>query len=108
MKNNQNPYQTGVADKPVNSQGDVTSQIRQFEQEDRASKAPKILPDPMDKLVPVLGDIYVSLTQARNITSQAANNPEINKDKLEEIKAKIDNINAEILDLSIYLSIISL
>jgi len=108
VKNNQNPYQTGIADKPVNNQGDVSSQIRQFEQEDRDSKAPPILPEPMDKLVPILGNIYVSLTQARSITSQVANHPDVDKDKLEQIKAKIDNINAEILDLSVFLSIISL
>lgn len=108
MKSPQKPYQIGVADKPIISQGDISSQIRQFKDEEEQSKAPGVLPDPVDKIVPVLGNVYVSLIQARSILSQAANNPVIDKDKLEKIKEKIDNINKEILDLSIYLSIIAL
>ena len=108
MKNSQNPYQIGIADKPVIGQGDISSQTRQFKDEEEQSKAPPILPDPVDKIIPVLGNVYVSLIQARSLLSQAANNPTIDKDKLEKIKEKIDNINKEILDLSIYLSIIAL
>lgn len=108
MKSPQNPYQIGIADKPIIGQGDISSQIRQFKDEDDQSKAPPILPDPVDKIVPILGNVYVSLIQARSILGQAANNPAIDKDKLEKIKEKIDNINKEILDLSIYLSIIAL
>lgn len=108
MKSTQNPYQIGIADKPIIGQGDVSSQTRQFKDEEEQSKAPGILPDPVDKIIPVLGNVYVSLIQARSIIGQAANNPVIDKDKLEKIKEKIDNINKEILDLSIYLSIIAL
>ena len=108
MKSPQNPYQIGIADKPVIGQGDVSSQIRQFKDEEALSKAPPILPDPLDKIIPVIGNVYVSLITARSMVSQAANNPDIDKEKLEKIKAKIDNINKEILDLSIYLSIIAL
>ena len=108
MKSPQNPYQIGIADKPVIGQGDVSSQIRQFKDEEAQSKAPPILPDPLDKIIPVIGNVYVSLITARSMVSQAANNPDIDKEKLEKIKAKIDNINKEILDLSIYLSIIAL
>jgi hypothetical protein len=104
----QNPYQIGIADKPVIGQGDISSQIRQFKDEEAQSKAPPILPDPLDKIIPVIGNVYVSLITARSMVSQAANNPDIDKEKLEKIKAKIDNINKEILDLSIYLSIIAL
>jgi hypothetical protein len=104
----QNPYQIGIADKPVIGQGDISCQIRQFKDEEAQSKAPPILPDPLDKIIPVIGNVYVSLITARSMVSQAANNPDINKEKLEKIKAKIDNINKEILDLSIYLSIIAL
>jgi hypothetical protein len=108
VKSPQNPYQIGIADKPVIGQGDVSSQIRQFKDEEAQSKAPPILPDPLDKIIPVIGNVYVSLITARSMVSQAANNPDIDKEKLEKIKAKIDNINKEILDLSIYLSIIAL
>lgn len=108
MKSPQNPYQIGIADKPVIGQGDVSSQIRQFNDEEAQSKAPPILPNPLDKIIPVIGNVYVSLITARSMVSQAANNPDIDKEKLEKIKAKIDNINKEILDLSIYLSIIAL
>jgi hypothetical protein len=104
----QNPYQIGIADKPVIGQGDISCQIRQFKDEEAQSKAPPILPDPLDKIIPVIGNVYVSLITARSMVSQAANNPDINKEKLEKIKSKIDNINKEILDLSIYLSIIAL
>jgi len=104
----QNPYQIGIADKPVIGQCDISSQIRQFKDEEAQSKAPPILPDPLDKIIPVIGNVFVSLITARSMVSQAANNPDINKEKLEKIKAKIDNINKEILDLSIYLSIIAL
>jgi len=108
VKSPQNPYQTGIADKPIIGQGDISSQIRQFKDEEAESKAPSILPDPIDKIIPVIGNVYVSLITARSMVSQAANNPDIDKEKLEKIKAKIDNINKEILDLSIYLSIIAL
>jgi hypothetical protein len=108
VKNNQNPYQIGLADKPVVGQGDISSQLRQFETEDKNSKAPPILPDPIDKLIPIIGDIYVSLTQARSSLAQAEDRPNIDKDKLLQIKDKIDNINKEILDLSLFLSIIAL
>ena len=108
MKSTQNPYQTGIADKPVIGQGDVSSQIRQFKDEEEQSKAPPILPDPLDKIIPVIGNVYVSLITARSMVGQAANNPDVDKEKLEKIKEKIDNINKEILDLSVFLSIIAL
>ena len=108
MKSPQNPYQIGIADKPVIGQGDVSSQIRQFDDEEAQSKAPPILPDPVDKIIPVIGNIFVSLTTARNMVSQAANNPKVDKDKLEKIKERIDNINKDVVDLSVYLSIIAL
>jgi hypothetical protein len=108
VKSPQNPYQTGIADKPIIGQGDISSQIRQFKDEEEQCKAPPILPEPLDKIIPVIGNVFVSLTTARSMISQAANNPDVDKGKIEMIKAKIDNINKEILDLSVYLSIIAL
>lgn len=108
MKNNQNPYQIGLADKPVIGQGDISSQLRQFETEDKNSKAPPILPYPVDNILPILANALNAMIDARTMVCQADNNPAVVKDKLEMIKDEIDRINIKIIDLSNYLSIIAL
>ena len=108
MKNNQNPYQIGLADKPVIGQGDISSQLRQFEAEDKNSKAPLILPYPVDKILPILTNALSEMITARKLVCDAGNNPKVVKDKLETITDEIDTINMKILDLFRYLSIIAL
>lgn len=108
MLNTSNPYQIGVAGSPVLQQGSVVDQERNYKEDEENSKAPLILPEPLDKINPILSTVFVSLLQVRGLISQAAENPACNVHKLDEVKEKIDEINKEILDLPNYLYRITL
>ncbi len=108
MINTSNPYQVGVAGSPVLRQGSVEGQINTYKREEDLAKAPEILPEPLDKINPILSNIFVSLLQVRTMLTQAGENPKCNPQKLEKIKERIDLINKEILDLPTYLYTIRL
>lgn len=108
MNISQNPYQISKASDPVLGQGNLADKFKTIEDEENKSKAPATLPDPIDKIVPILGNIYVSMMQARNLVQQTYNNASANTAKLDQIQSSIDNINKEIVDLSYQLSMISL
>ena len=109
MKSPQNPYQIGIADKPVIGQGDVSSQIRQFNDEEAQSKAPPILPFPLEPINPLLSDLFNTLLEIRKILKRAANEPGVDKDKIEFLNNEIDEISTKILlDIPARLAIIAL
>lgn len=109
MKSTQNPYQTGIADKPIIGQGDISSQIRQFDDEEAQSKAPPILPFPLEPINPLLSDLFNTLLEIRKILKRAANEPTVDKDKIEFINNEIDEISTKILlDIPARLAIIAL
>ena len=108
MKSPQNPYQIGIADKPVIGQGDVSSQIRQFDDEEAQSKAPPILPFPLEPINPLIGNLFTTLLEIRKILKRAANEPGVDKDKIEIINNEFDKISIKILDLPDHLAIIAL
>jgi hypothetical protein len=109
VKSTQNPYQTGIADKPIIGQGDISSQIRQFDDEEAQSKAPPILPFPLEPINPLLSDLFNTLLEIRKILKRAANEPTVDKDKIEFINNEIDEISTKILlDIPARLAIIAL
>lgn len=106
--NIQSPYQVGIAHPPNLAQGSVMPQVAMINHENELSKAPAILPDPLCKITPLLGDIFTSLLQVRSILKQSINNPVVDPVKLDLIVARIDDINKEIIDLATSLDIMSL
>lgn len=72
----------------------------QYKREEDQAKAPLVMPYPLDTvLVPLIGDIFISLTNARNNLIMARKNPAANKEGIKEVIAEIDNINKAVLDL---------
>jgi hypothetical protein len=107
--NTTNPYQIGVASDYNLNQKDVSGQINQFKTEEDKSKAPLIMPFPLENtIVPAIGEIFVSLTQIRNNLVIAKSNPKVNKDGVNVIVKKIDTINKYLLDLQSSLRTITL
>jgi hypothetical protein len=107
--NTGNPYQIGPAGSPTTQQTDTSSQMNQFDRENDQAKAPLILPNPLDKINPLLSNIFVTLTQIREeLITQAQINPAIKEEKLKNVINKIDEINKEILDLPAHLGTITL
>jgi hypothetical protein len=104
----QNPYSITTSNNPVLKQTISPGSLKIIQDEENNCKAPKTLPEPLPKLVDILGNVYVSMIQAKGIVDQTANNVTSDSAKLDLIKCKIDNINKEIVDLSYHLSIMSL
>lgn len=100
MNKTTNPYQTGVAPDFSTKQSNPEDQLNQFRREDDKAKAPLVMPFPLETvLVPLIGNVFISLTQARNSLVAAKTNPAVNKEGIKEIVAKIDEINKYVLDL---------
>lgn len=108
MINQTNPYQVGVADSPILHPGSINDQLKIIKQDEEQAKAPPILPDPLDKINPILSNIFVSLVQIREMLNQSKQTPRQDEAAIAIIQDKIDNINKEILDLPTYLATISL
>lgn len=100
MNKTTNPYQTGVANDFSLNQANPADQMNQHKREEDQAKAPFTMPFPLDTvLVPLIGDIFISLTNARNSLIMAKKNPAANKEGIKEIISEIDDINKAVLDL---------
>lgn len=109
MNKTTNPYQTGVANDFSLDQKNPLAQMDQYKREEDQAKAPLVMPYPLDTvLVPLIGEIFISLTNARNSLTFAKKNPAANKEGIKEIIGKIDDINKAVLDLQKKLSKITL
>lgn len=108
MINKTNPYQIGVADSPILQPGSMSDQVKANKENEEQAKAPPILPNPLDKINPILSNVFVSLVQIRDMLNQVKENPTANKEKVDIMQNKIDIINKEILDFPAYLATISL
>jgi len=108
MINSSNPYGIGISGTPVLNQGSVEGQLADAARANYDSKAPPLLPEPIDKILPVISTVIVSMIQIKNMLNQAESNPVISKDNLEALHAKIDDINKELLDLPSYLYTITI
>jgi len=100
MNNGYNPYNTGVASKPVNDQLNIDSQVSKYREEEASQKAPPILPHELDDILTVLGNTFISLTQLSQMLSVASQNEEIDKLGINKIVEKVDKANQIILAIS--------
>lgn len=106
--NNNSPYFTGVAPEPNHDQGDVNSQLEAGKMEGERAKQTAVLPNPMDKIDPMLSEVFVTMIDIKGMIDQVGGNPAVNKKNLRVIQKKIDEINKSILDLPNYFATISL
>ena len=67
MINTSNPYGVGIANSPVMNQGSVEGQLADAARANRDSKAPLLLPEPIDKIMPILSTAIVSMMQIKNM-----------------------------------------
>ncbi len=100
MNNGYNPYNTGVASKPINNQLNIDSQISKYKGEEASQKAPAILPHELDDILTVLGNTFISLTQLSQMLSVASQNEEIDKLGINKIVDKVDKANEIVLAIS--------
>lgn len=109
MNNTTNPYRVGVVSDFALKQPDVSSQTNQFKREDDMAKAPLVMPFPLENvLIPLIGDVFISLTQARNKLIETKQNPAVDTEDLDSIVTKIDEINKHVLDLQTHVRKITL
>ena len=106
--NEGNNFYTGVAPDPNLAQGDVSSQMRMQQHQDAVARETSHLPDPMDKLNPLIADTFEKLVQIKSLVKQVSENPSVNQKELNIIQDKIDSINKELLDLPNYFAKISI
>jgi len=99
MINTSNPYQSALMPKEINYDLEVRNQERHYADEDKLTKAPKILVFPLDQLTQVLSNAFTSLAQVYSLLDQAKRNPIINKKAIEMLQQKIDKINELIISL---------
>lgn len=93
------PYQVGVAGAPSLDQPNPAYQLQNAKEDEQNAKSPLIAPEPLDKINPILAQIFVSLMQVKTMLNQAKQNPTVSVHKIEEIQETIDLINVKILDL---------
>ena len=89
------PYSVNPDDTPIN--------------DEKHQKAPPILPYDLNEMNEMLGNVFVSLAELRNMLSRVKNQPEegptqlpydgINKGAIDNINNKIDKINELVLDI---------
>ena len=100
MNNGYYPYGVGPSDKNIKfDQGSVKDQIDKYKKEEVKQKADLELPHELANITKMLGDTFVSLTDIRNMLTNAQKNKEINQHALDNIKEKIDTVNKIILDI---------
>lgn len=99
MNQSENPFYTGVAKKPVNSQSGIDSQQRKYKEEESFQKADPVLPHQFEHLTELLGNTFVSLAQLQQMLQQAKTAENINDNQVTKLQGKIDTINNLILEL---------
>tara|TARA_R110002020_G_scaffold95882_3_gene229753 strand:+ start:2195 stop:2551 length:357 start_codon:yes stop_codon:yes gene_type:complete len=103
------PYSVGKDDKPINFQMSTDDQMLKYKDDEAHQKSPPILPYDLNEMNDMLGNIFVSLAELRNMLSRVNNQPvegpteipvkSINKGAIHNITNKIDKINELILDI---------
>ena len=92
MQNPVSPYQTHKANGPALDM--PTHGQEAYKQEDELrSKAPPSLTYPLETLVQFVGNMLVTLTQARTALNVANENPDADKKAIGKIIEKLDEIN---------------
>ena len=92
MQQTNSPYETSKANSP-NLDMPTHGQEEYKREDEMAAKAPPGITYPLDTLIQFIGNMMVTLTQARTALNIAGQNPDTDKDKLAEIVRKLDDIN---------------
>ena len=100
MSDTEFPYSIGPEDNPINFHMNVQDQIDIYKNNEKHQKAPPILPHEVEQINQALGNIFVSLSNIRNMLSNAKQSEEIPDAVIDLIHGKIDKIT-EIMILDI-------
>tara|TARA_A100001515_G_scaffold142640_1_gene141931 strand:+ start:10290 stop:10646 length:357 start_codon:yes stop_codon:yes gene_type:complete len=103
------PYSVNKDDTPVNYKMSTSGQEMKYKEDEKHQKAPPILPYDFNVMNEMLGNVFVSLAELRNMLSRIKNQPiegptelphkGINKGAIDNINNKIDKINELVLDI---------
>ena len=103
------PYSVNPDDTPINFKMTTKGQESKYKDDEKHQKAPPILPYDLNEMNEMLGNVFVSLAELRNMLSRIKNQPEegptqlpykgINKGAIDNINNKIDKINELVLDI---------
>lgn len=101
MQNPTSPYETKRTD---NANGptlkmDTRNQEYMKQEEEFKSKAPPTLYFPLETLQQFVGNMLVTLTQARSALNIAGDNPEADKKHLAAIIEKLDAVNVILVSI---------
>lgn len=91
------PYSVGIAQAPIYSNDDIGPQMEIKKEEEKASKSPPILQHSLDCIIPILGNLYVSLLQIKGFLEQAKQDPNAVPQKVQALQTIIDDINQKIV-----------
>jgi hypothetical protein len=90
-----NPYNLGVASKPIHDL-DVTSQFSRYKQDEETHKAPQVLPFNFNAANELMSTLFQDLIALRKMFVAAENNSQVKSKNLTPIYKVIDNIGEEI------------
>jgi hypothetical protein len=103
------PYSINPDDTPINFKMKTSGQESKYKDDEKHQKASPILPYDLNEMNEMLGNMFVSLAELRNMLSRVKNQPEegptqlphkgINKGAIDNINNKIDKINELVLDI---------
>ncbi len=103
------PYSVGVAQAPITHDTNVHAHLDIASQEEAKSKADSILPYSLEQTNQILGNVFVSMLQIKDIISQAQNDPSVSEAHLQGLINLIDDINRKItIDIPQQLDILTL
>ena len=103
------PYSVGIAQKPITHDNNTSAHLNIAAEEEAKSKANPILPYSLEQTNQILGNVFISMLQIKNIISQAENDPSVNTQHLKSLINIIDDINKKItIDIPQQLEILAL
>lgn len=109
MNNTGFPYSVGVAQAPIMHDNNANAHLNIAAEEEAKSKADPILPYSLEQTNQILGNVFVSMLQIKQIISLAENDPSVNTKHLEDLIQLIDEINQKItIDIPQQLEILAL
>ena len=92
MQQANSPYETSKANSP-NLDMPTHGQEEYKREDELAAKAPPSVAFPVDTIMQFLGNMTVALTQARTALNVAGDNPAADKEIIDTIIKKIDQMN---------------
>lgn len=102
MNSSNNPYSTYASNAAPNLNMDVTNQFKNQQKEEIQQKSPKNLPFTGETLKEDISQMYINLMKVRKSIDTTSNEPNVDKQAIEEALKVVDEIGQKItLDLSL-------